>query len=57
MFIVFAKRQFVHSSSTCAHGGGNDCRRHVESIRHKDYESLNEEIPAILFKVSGSKVR
>ena len=41
---------------TCAHGGGNDCKRHVKSIRHKDYESL-EEIPAVLFKVSGSKAR
>ena len=41
---------------TCTHGGGNDCKRHVQSIRHKDYESF-EEIPAVLFKVSGSKVR
>ena len=46
MFIVFAKRQFVHSSSTCAHGGGNDCRRHVESICHKDYESLKKSQPS-----------
>ena len=48
MFIVFAKRQFVHSSSTCAHGGGNDCRRHVESICHKDYESLKKSQPSRL---------
>ena len=40
---------------TCAHGGGNNCKRHVESIRPKDYKS--EEIPAVLFKVSGSKAR
>ena len=35
MFIVFAKRQFIRSSSTsltCTHGGGNDCKRHVKSI-------------------------
>ena len=42
MFIVFAKRQFVCLTSTCAHGGGNNCKRHVESIRHKDYESLRK---------------
>ena len=41
---------------TCTHGGGNDCKRHVKSIRHKGYESF-EEIPAIVFKVSGSKAR
>ena len=41
---------------TCTHGGGNDCKRHVKSSRHKHYESL-EEIPAVLFKVSGSKAR
>ena len=41
---------------TCTHGGGNDCKRHVKSIRLKDYESF-EEIPAVLFKVSGSKAR
>ena len=41
---------------TCTHGGGKNCKRHVKSIRHKDYESF-EEIPAVLFKVSGSKAR
>ena len=41
---------------TCTHGGGNDCKTHVKSLCHKDYESF-EEIPAVLFKVSGSKVR
>ena len=40
----------------CAHGGGNDCKRHVESISHKDYESLKKSQP-FLFKVSGSKAR
>ena len=41
---------------TCTHGGRNNCKRHVKSIRRKDYESF-EEIPAVLFKVSGSKAR
>ena len=33
---------------TCAHGGGNDCKRHVKSIRHKDYESFEEIQPSCL---------
>ena len=41
---------------TCTHGGGNNCKRHVKSSRHKDYESF-EEIPAVLFTVSGRKAR
>ena len=48
MFIAFAKRRFVHSTSTCTHGGGNDCKRHVESICHKDYESLKKSQPFCL---------
>ena len=33
---------------TCAHGGGNDCKRHMESICHKDYESLKKSQPSCL---------
>ena len=58
MFIAFAKKAIrsFNINFTCTHGGGNDCKRHMKSIRHKDYESF-EEIPAVLFKVSGSKAR
>ena len=48
MFIAFAKRRFIHSTSTCTHGGGNDCKRHEESIRHKDHESLKKSQPSCL---------
>ena len=33
---------------TCTHDGGNDCKRHVESIRHKDNESLKKFLPSCL---------
>ena len=56
--IPFAKRQFVRSASTSlAHMVVETIARGTwKSIHHKDYESF-EEIPAVLFKVSGSKAR
>ena len=33
---------------TCTHGGGNDCKRHVKSIRYKDYESFEAIQPSCL---------
>ena len=33
---------FVQHRLAHMYGGGNDCKRHVESICHKDYESLKK---------------
>ena len=56
MFIAFAKRQFIHSTSTSLGHMVVETIAEAQSIRHKDYESF-EEIPAVLFKTSGSKAR
>ena len=40
---------------TCAHGGGNDCKRHEKSSRHKDYESLKKSQPSCLKFVEAKR--
>ena len=42
---------------TYTHGGGNDCKRHVKSIRHKDYESLKKSQPSYLKFLEAKQVK
>ena len=55
MFIMFAKRQFIRSVHCLQHHlhlrtwwWETICKRHVESIRHKDYESFKKSQPSCL---------
>ena len=58
--VYCVREKAIHSFNidfTCAHGGGNDCKRHVESIRHKDYESLKKSQPSCLKFQKQSEVK